>query len=81
MPKTGKLEKLELEEKKRQLKLIDQAALGSIEAAALLAEGYLRGSFGEAPNREKARKWASYAAKRGNPLAAKLLKEMESGGR
>ena len=44
-------------------------------------QGYLRGSFGEAPNREKARKWASYAAKRGNPLAAKLLKEMESGGR
>ena len=53
MPKTGKLEKLELEEKKRQLKLIDQAALGSIEAAALLAEGYLRGSL-----RRKARKSA-----------------------
>ena len=40
-------------EKERQLRFIDQAAKGSIEAAADLAEGYLRGSFGEPANKVK----------------------------
>lgn len=60
-----------------QIRLIDLAAKGNIEAAADLAEGYLKGSFGESPNIVKARKWASYAAKHGSEKARQLLKEME----
>lgn len=63
-------------EKERQLRLIDLAAKGSIEAAADLAEGYMRGSFGEAANKEKAQKWAKYAAKRGNEKAQRILDEI-----
>ena len=65
-------------EKEQQLHLIDLAAKGSIEAAADLAEGYWKGIFGEAPNKEKAYKWAKYAAKRGNEKARQLLSELES---
>ena len=65
-------------EKEQQLRLIDLAAIGSIEAAADLAEGYWKGAFGEAPNREKAHKWAKYAAKRGNEKARQLLSELEN---
>ena len=65
-------------EKEQQLRLIDLAAKGSIEAAADLAEGYWKGAFGEAPNREKAHKWAKYAAKRGNEKARQLLSKLEN---
>ena len=57
----------------RQVQLIDAAALGSIDAAAQLAEGYFKGEFGAKPNYEKALKWAKYAAKRGNEEAAHLV--------
>ena len=56
----------------KMLKLIDKAARGDIEAAAALAEGYMKGSFGE-KNIEKALKWGRYAAKRGDRKAAELL--------
>ncbi len=62
--------------KMRQIELIDKAARGSIDAAAGLAEGYMRGSFGEPANRIKAMKWAKYAAKRGNIKAALIMKEL-----
>ena len=61
--------------KEHQFALIDAAARGSIDAAAELAEGYLRGAFEEEPNMRKGLKWASYAAKRGNAKAAALLRE------
>lgn len=77
MPHKGNMPPEMPEEKMKQLRLIDQAARGSIEAAASLAEGYAKGAFGEAPNRIKAYKWAAYAAKRGNLSAAALLREME----
>lgn len=64
-------------EKERQLQLIDQTAKGSIEAAADLAEGYLRGSFGEPANKSKAQKWAKYAAKHGNEKAQRILDEIK----
>ena len=57
--------------------LVDAAARGDIEAAAKLGEGFLKGSFDGVKNPEKARKWLSYAAKRGNELAASLLKQMD----
>ena len=57
----------------RQVQLIDAAALGSIDAAAQLAEGYFKGEFGTKPNYEKSLKWAKYAAKRGNEEAAHLV--------
>ena len=63
-------------ERERQFALIDQAAKGSLDAAADLAEGYWKGSFGEPSNPEKARKWAQYAAKHGNSKAQQLLDEM-----
>ena len=65
-------------EKERQLRFIDQAAKGSIEAAADLAEGYLRGSFGEPANKVKAQKWANYAAKHGNKKARQILDEIRT---
>ncbi len=64
-------------EKERQLRLIDQAARGSIEAAADLAEGYLHGSFGEPANPAKALKWAGYAAKHGSKKARLVLDQLE----
>lgn len=60
----------------KMLKLIDKAARGDIEAAAELGEGYMKGTFGS-KNMEKALKWTSYAAKRGDVKAAELLKEIE----
>ena len=66
-------------EKEWQLRLIDQAAKGSIEAAADLAEGYLLGSFGEPANKVKARKWAGYAAKRGSEKARQILDQIGAG--
>lgn len=62
--------------KMRQFRLIDAAARGDIEAAAELAEGYLIGSFGDAPNPQKALKWGRYAAKRGSLKAAEVLERM-----
>ncbi|MDO5703285.1 MAG: hypothetical protein Q4G47_08035 [Lachnospiraceae bacterium] len=60
----------------RRLKLVDEAARGSIEAAADLAEGYLRGSFEGDPDPVKALKWSRYAAKRGSVKAAVILSEL-----
>lgn len=61
--------------KHRQLKLIDGAARGDINAAAGLAKGYFDGSFGEV-NKAKAKKWASYAAKHGSSEAQELLSKL-----
>ena len=60
----------------QKIRLIDAAARGSIDAAADLAEGYLRGHFGEPVNKAKAKKWAGYAAKKGNLKAQKILEEL-----
>ncbi len=46
---------------------------GSIEDAEAIAEGYFKGSFEGKKNPEKARKWASYAAKHGSRKAAEIL--------
>ena len=58
------------------LNLIDQAGKGSIEAAEAIAEGYFKGSFDGKKNLEKARKWASYAAKHGSEKAAEILTKL-----
>ncbi|MEE1114179.1 MAG: hypothetical protein UHN88_03795 [Eubacterium sp.] len=57
---------------------IDRAAAGELEAAAMLAEGYLKGKYECEVNVEKARKWASYAAKRGNELGFRILREIDA---
>ena len=62
-----------MKNKQELLDLIDKAGRGSIEAAEAIAEGYFKGSFEEVPNFEKARKWASYAAKHGSDRAAEIL--------
>ena len=59
------------------LDLIDKAGKGSIEAAEAIAEGYFKGSFEGKKNPEKARKWASYAAKHGSGKAAKILAALD----
>ena len=64
-------------EKEQQFLLIDRAAKGSIEAAADLAEGYMKGSFGAPPDMAKARKWAKYAAKHGSEKSQRILDELE----
>ncbi len=67
--------KAELDKKLNKLamiELIDKAAKGSIEAAAELAEAYYLGKYGD-KNPAKAKKWASYAAKRGSKLAEDIL--------
>ena len=53
--------------------LIDKAALGDVEAAGHLAEGYLKGLHECEINAAKAKKWATYAAKRGDERAQKVL--------
>ncbi len=58
------------------LDLIDKAGKGSIEAAEAIAEGYFKGSFDGKKNLEKARKWASYAAKHGSEKAAEILAKL-----
>ncbi len=61
----------------RLIELVDRASLGDIDAAAEIAEGYIKGSFGKV-NYKKAYKWGSYAAKRGHEGAAQtVLKAME----
>ena len=59
----------------RVIRLMDKAIGGNIFAAAQLGEGYMKGTFGK-KNPEKAAKWLSYAAKRGNDRAAELLKQL-----
>lgn len=54
------------------LDLIDKAARGNIEAAEKIASGYFTGEYGE-KNLEKAKKWASYAAKHGSKTAQEIL--------
>ncbi len=62
--------------KQELLDLIDKAGKGSIEAAEAIAEGYFKGSFDGKKNLEKARKWASYAAKHGSEKAAEILEKL-----
>lgn len=59
---------------------IDRAAVGDIEAAAFLAEGYLTGKYECEINHEKARKWATYASNHGSELAANVLEELKKSG-
>ncbi len=56
---------------------IDRAAVGDLDAAGYLAEGYLKGKYECEVNKDKARKWASYAAKHGNELAKQVLEELD----
>ena len=63
--------------KQELLDLIDKAGKGSIEAAEAIAEGYFKGSFDGKKNLEKAKKWASYAAKHGNEQAAEILTKLD----
>ena len=60
-----------------QWKLIEKAALGSIEAAEMLGEGYLNGAFEGKIRPDKAKKWSSYAAKHGSVRAAEILRILE----
>jgi TPR repeat protein len=59
--------------KSEKFDLIDKAARGDVEAAFFLAEGYAKGTRDCEKSPEKAKKWAGYAAKRGNEDAKKLL--------
>ena len=63
--------------KQELLDLIDKAGKGSIEAAEAIAEGYFKGSFDGKKNLEKAKKWASYAAKHGSEKAAEILVKLD----
>ncbi len=75
---TGKAvaDELDIDPKKLPLlELIDKAAKGSVDAAAELAEAYFTGKYGD-KNPAKAKKWASYAAKKGSSLAEELLKKL-----
>ena len=65
-----------MDKKQKLLDLIDRAGKGSIEAAEQIAEGYFKGSFGE-KNHEKAREWASYAAKHGSETAENILASLD----
>lgn len=56
--------------------LIDRSARGEVEAMALLAEGYLKGIYKCEKNATKAKKWASYAAKKGSKLAEEVLTQL-----
>lgn len=56
--------------------LIDKAALGDIEAAGHLAEGYLKGLHECEVSPAKAKKWATYAAKRGDIRAQQVLEAL-----
>ena len=64
-----------MDKKQKLLDLIDKAGKGSIEAAEKIAVGYFNGEFGE-KNFEKARKWASYAAKHGSEIAEEILSKL-----
>ncbi|MBO4458875.1 MAG: hypothetical protein J5802_14310 [Butyrivibrio sp.] len=67
-----------MDKKQKLLDLIDKAGRGSIEAAEAIAEGYFKGTFGDKPNPEKAKKWASYAAKHGSEEAQKILERLRN---
>lgn len=56
--------------------LFDRAAMGDLDAIMKLAEGYLLGSYGE-KNLIKARKWASFAARKEHPGARELLEKIK----
>lgn len=56
---------------------IDRAAAGEIEAAALLAEGYLKGIYECEQNEAKALKWGRYAAKHGSELGQAVVDALE----
>ena len=64
-----------MDKKQKLLDLIDKAGKGSIEAAEKIAAGYYNGDFGE-KNFEKAKKWASYAAKHGSEVAAQIMEKL-----
>ena len=68
---------ISMDKKQRLLDLIDKAGRGSIEAAEAIAEGYFKGTFGDRSNPEKAKKWASYAAKHGSENAQKILNALK----
>lgn len=65
-----------MDKKQKLLNLIDKAGKGSIEAAEQIAEGYFKGHFGDKPNMDKAKKWASYAAKHGSEIALDILAQI-----
>ena len=67
-------------EKQHLYDLIDKAAVGDDKAAGEIAEGYLLGTFEETPNYEKAKKWAHYAIKRGNPKGEFVWNELKKLG-
>lgn len=56
---------------------IDRAAAGEIEAAAMLAEGYLKGIYECEKNDAKALKWGRYAAKHGSALGKQVVEVLE----
>lgn len=57
---------------------IDRAAAGEVEAAALLAEGYLKGIYECEKNADKALKWGSYAARKGSALGAEVVEALKA---
>ena len=56
--------------------LFDRAAMGDLDAIMKLAEGYLLGRYGE-KNLIKAKKWASFAARKEHPGARELLEKIK----
>lgn len=56
---------------------IDRAAAGDIEAAARLAEGYLKGLYECEKNDAKALKWGRYAARHGSALGKQVVEKLE----
>ncbi len=69
-----------MDKKQELLDLIDKAGKGSIEAAEAIADGYFRGTFDGKKNHEKARKWASYAAKHGSVRSEEILILLDNEG-
>ncbi|MBE5995868.1 MAG: hypothetical protein E7240_00760 [Lachnospiraceae bacterium] len=67
-------------EKQKLFDLIDRAAVGDLEAAGEIAEGYFLGTFEDVPNYEKARKWSHYAAKKGNAKGIFVQEELKKLG-
>lgn len=55
---------------------IDRAAAGDVEAAALLAEGYLKGIYECEKNPKKALKWGKYAAGKGSGLGKEVVRAL-----
>ena len=60
------------------IRLVDAAALGSVEAAEPLGIGYYDGSLTGVKDLRKAVKWCHYAARKGSVKAEEILSKIEN---